>query len=155
RTRARGLVAAAAAATAVLLATPIARIHVHGRGALEPAERIEVRAVTSGFADRILALDGDRVEAGQPLVEMADVDLPARIEALRLESEILRAEWAGREAGGDPAGAVQKRIARESRLADLGLLRSKEKGLVLRAPVAGVLLGLRLADRRGRYLREG
>jgi len=146
---------ALAAAAAALILVPALRLHVHGTGRLEPLERREVRAATPGFVTEILATEGRVVDAGQPLVRLTDPDLAARLEAMRWERDMLRAESVRSEAAGDAAAAAAKRDQWERRAADLGILKDREARLLIEAPAAGVLMATRLGDRLGTYMREG
>ncbi len=114
-----------------------------------------MRAETPGFVTEILVPEGRRVEAGQALVRLANPDLAARLETMRLECDVLRSQSMMSEAAGDAAGAAAKREQGERQAAELEIVRGREHLLVLGAPADGILLATRLADRLGTYLHEG
>ncbi|GMQ76368.1 MAG: efflux RND transporter periplasmic adaptor subunit [Gammaproteobacteria bacterium] len=63
-------------------------------GAVYPYERVVLRARTSGFVNEIAAYPGDKVEAGQVIVELETSELEPQLEKARAELRFLRAELA-------------------------------------------------------------
>ncbi|MBI3449083.1 MAG: efflux RND transporter periplasmic adaptor subunit [Acidobacteria bacterium] len=155
RTGWRAPLAVAASAALVVAALPIFRVHVHGTARLQPVARLGVRAEVAGFVSAVLVREGERVEAGEPLARLQNSDLRARVEGLRLDRDLLRVAWGRAEAEGRTAEALARRDAWARSGAAIETLARRENDLVLRAPVAGIVLAARLGDREGRFLREG
>ena len=61
-------------------------------GAAHPYERVVLQARTNGFVNQVVAYPGDRVEAGQIVVEIETSELEPRLEKARAELRFLRAE---------------------------------------------------------------
>lgn len=114
-----------------------------GRGDLVPmASPAPVQHLEGGIVAEVLVLEGETVEAGQPLLRMNDVAVRAELEQarLRLESLRLQAQRLAAAAEGDahgmpplPAGIFQlpQRVALEARLRALA-----DRRAVLREQVA-------------------
>ncbi len=126
----------------------------NAQGVVAVPERSMVRAGADGFVVRVLARPGERVRAGDPLVQTADPLLEARVRALEgqvaeLESRY-QAERVEREVRAqitlDRLRAVQAELAR---------MRERERDLVLRSPVDGELALAAAQDLPGRYLKQG
>lgn len=134
-------------------------VHAHGDGVLEPLEHMEVRANEPGFvpaqAAAGLALEGQRVEAGDLLVRLDSPELEAqRREATSLVRG-LRLEVTALEARGEPSAAAVRRGAQRSATDRESLLARRVEGLSLLSPIAGVVLTPRLDQRAGEYLDRG
>ncbi len=151
--RAVGLSALAAAAALFFL--PLFPLHVHGETVLRPESRHEIRAGVAGFVREISARGGVRVAAGEPLALLESSELEAHIARARVEVERARAEVAHLEARGDGGRAAVRRAERERAERDLGILLERREGLVLHAPIDGVVIGARLEDRAGTWLQAG
>lgn len=156
----------AAAAPAVAAAAP-PRVEVHTvvperlaetlatTGTIYADERVEMVSEIAGKVERILFVEGERVEAGEILVEMDDSELSAERErvAARLELAESRAERQKQlygeglisdqeyETAATEAGALR---------ADLRLIEARLAKTAIRAPFAGVV-GLRRIS-EGAYL---
>ncbi len=159
RVRGGALAMGALLAGGLLLFGPRIAVRAEGIVVLEPWTRIEVAAGADGFVPvdprRIAAYEGDRVDAGQRLVDLANPTLEADHAVTRLEAERLRLDLAALVARGDPSTASVRR-------AGLRALESREETLAdqiarldVRAPIDGVVLTPRLDLMAGRYLRQG
>jgi biotin carboxyl carrier protein len=81
----RGLGIGLAALAAWWLLWPVAH-ELGGRARLDGAQERSLSAPTDGFVQAVHARPGDRVRAGQPLLELAPQEL--EVDARRLESEV-------------------------------------------------------------------
>ena len=63
-------------------------------GTVYPYERVILQARTSGFVNEISAYPGDKVKAGQVVVELETSELEPQLEKARAELRFLRAERA-------------------------------------------------------------
>ncbi|TMQ18983.1 MAG: biotin/lipoyl-binding protein [Deltaproteobacteria bacterium] len=59
-----------------------------------PGQRVEVRAQTAGFLDRVLVREGDAVKAGQPLAVLRNPDLDLELRVVEAELDKLDARLA-------------------------------------------------------------
>ncbi len=142
-------------AAAALFFLPLFPTHVHGVATLLPEARREVRAGVAGFVGEIRATGGAHVEAGELLASMENPELEALIAGSRVAIERARAEVALLEATGETGRAAARRAERERAENELRVLLERAGELSLRAPLAGVVIGVRLEDRRGTRLEAG
>jgi len=124
------------------------------QGVVWPAERAQVRAETEGFVLRVLARDGEIVQPGTPLVELAEpilrtehVALRSRVQALEAQRyHLLLSDPAQARNAIEELGHVQAELERiEERIAHL-TVRSKE---------AGRLVLPRSEDLPGAFVKKG
>lgn len=146
---------AGAAVVVGLLMLPPTAIKVSTDFLLEPGARAEVRARVPGFVSEVRSREGDQVEAGAILAILRNPELETR--AVVLERQLALAERAllAARARRD-LGEAQKYSRERQRLeAELGEARQKRAGLILRAPLAGVVTTPQVEQRVGEYLSEG
>ena len=135
RLRLAGSVALLAAV--LLLAVPLPQ-HRLARGVVWPTDRAQLRADTAGFVAEMPHHDGDRVEAGELVVQLVNAQLHAdhtrqlaRVAAI--ESQLFQAMPS------DAAAAARTRGELDTAQAELAQLENKLAGLAVRAQVAGRL----------------
>lgn len=122
---------------------------------LEPGERAEVRAPVPGLVEEVRVREGDTVEAGAVLAVLHNPNVEAR--ATKVESELKLAErsLAAAQARRD-LGEIQKYSRERQRLeTERAEANEKRAGLILRAPLAGVVTTPQVEQRVGDYLAEG
>jgi biotin carboxyl carrier protein len=148
-----GLVAAALLASALALLP--ADYHVGGHARLEGAVQRVLVAPADGFLRQVHARPGERVRAGQPLVELAEQDL--RLERQRWQSQMAQYEnaYAAANAHADRAQLVinqSKAAEAEAQLAlvDMKLARSR-----IEAPFDGVVIRGDLSQSLGAPVQQG
>lgn len=140
---------------AVLLAAllPLWPDFVEASFVLEPARRAWIRAEVPGTVTRVLAEEGQTVAAGQPLVELRNLELEsaaARAEAdLRLASA--QASRALIEQGNFGPAEYKRQEMKERERSLVNQLAL----LVVRSPIAGIVATPRLHDLLGTYLEAG
>ncbi|MEM8625990.1 MAG: efflux RND transporter periplasmic adaptor subunit, partial [Pseudomonadota bacterium] len=113
-----------------------------------------VHANGDGVVVEVLVAQGEQVVAGQPLVQMADPLLAARVallEATVAETTLRRDSLAV----SDPAAARIAASELEHAMADLELARERETNLTVRATTAGSIALTETTDLPGRYLTRG
>ncbi len=108
----RRLLAAGAVLVVFLAVAPLER-EIGGRARIEGAEQRVVAAPVDGFVKTAHVRPGDRVRAGQPLVDLLDSDL-------KLERERLASQLAQRENGYASAMAKSDRVAASTGMAQIG-----------------------------------
>jgi membrane fusion protein, multidrug efflux system len=129
--------------------------------AIGTAQALESILITPKAADTIRAIrfdSGDRVRAGQVLVEMASVEQAASLEEARADNQAAQEELRRFQELYDRGFASQARLdtvraAADAAEARLGAGRSRADDRTLRAPFAGVV-GLRTAS-PGQFVRPG
>ncbi len=160
-----------ASVIAALLLTP-ADIRLRARGELIPANRRDVFAPRDGVVSAVLVDSGQRVTAGQPLLELRSTDLD--LETQRVEGEldlarqrlaVAQSERLQLRSGDAESRARERRLTAEAdqfqQQADahqkrLDMLRLHREELIVRAPIAGQVLTWNTAQRlTGRPLRRG
>ena len=119
------------------------------------AELTVVRAEASGFIDQILVTPGQKVDAGQPLVVLANPDLVTEFKTTQIEkeTELLRARMIKSEG---QIAAFQRQIelveAAEQRELELAALVDK---LVICSPMQGFVSSQQLDSMRGFFAQPG
>jgi len=146
-------IVALSTAALVIIFLPLWPDSVEGRFVLEPVHKAGIHAEVAGRVTRVLAREGQSVSAGQPLVELsnlqmesaaagADADLHVASDQVNLA--LLRY--------GDFGPAEYKRQAMAERnrtlAAQVALLR-------ITSPISGVVVTPRLDDLLGAYLESG
>ena len=137
----------------VMLALPLP-FRVVADGIVWLPENARVRPETDGHLVTVLAIDGERVTAGQPLLALSDPDLVAERDRLYARLAQFQSEQYGilmRE----PERARNLAEEIESLHAGLRLNETRQAQLVLRAGSAGQLVLTHPADLPGRYLARG
>lgn len=142
------------------------RVHVTGTVVHDPRKVAEIGARIEGRVARLLVIEGDEVEAGDPLVEIDSADLgraQAAVRAARAHELAARANLEREQrlvaaqvttdrdaeiARAEAESATAERVAAEQTVRALGGRSGGEAGrLVLRSPIAGRVV--RSAARNG------
>ncbi len=159
----RRLAACGALAVLAVALLPWPR-HTIVQGVVWPADEAQLRAREDGFVETLLVHDGQRVEAGDVVLRMADPALAARVarqaaHVAALETTLVDAlpGQDGVAAAAAPADghAGDARAELDAAQAELARLNERAAGLVVRALCAGrVALG-QPADLDGRFFHRG
>jgi len=120
-----------------------------------PMQRAEVRAFAPGVVEQVLVREGSVVERGAPLAVLRNPDLRAGREAATAEAQMAEREAARARTGGDAATARLELVRSEAYRREAELLGTQVDALVMRAPVAGVVLTARPEELVGRQLDTG
>jgi putative peptide zinc metalloprotease protein len=113
-----------------------------------------VATVAPGFVDRVVAVDGQMMKQGDPIVVLRDEQLDAEIAQLRAQlagEELKRAQARVVDPNREESHVVAIR-AIETRLNDA---ERRYNALTLRAPIDGRLVSPHLRDLPGSYLQRG
>jgi multidrug efflux pump subunit AcrA (membrane-fusion protein) len=153
--RARAPIALAAIALLLVLAVPWSRRTIQATVLLEPAERTSLQAPDDGFIEKVLVNEGDEVEAGTPVVVLANPALDARLEALRAVRERLEKEGNRLREAGSAAQTNRVESERSAVEADLRREEARRERMVVKSPIAGRILTPRVRDLAGRSVRAG
>jgi putative peptide zinc metalloprotease protein len=153
--RVRNLLLAAAAVLVLLLILPWSRRTLRAPATLYPYVSVRLDAPEDAVVAQALVGEGDRVQAGQPILrlvspEAAEERLRLTAERGRLTGEASRAReraspgqvFQSESRGGSVEAALRSGLAREERL-------------VVRSPIAGRVLTARLRDLEGRSVPAG
>jgi putative peptide zinc metalloprotease protein len=153
RRRAALVLALAGGALGLVIAVPLPSTLLV-QGVVWPPEQAQVRADTDGFVLRVLARDGQAVQAGTPLVELV---LPT----LRTEHEVMRARVQALQAQryhlllSDPAQAVNAIEELGHAQAELERVEEKLGYLTVRSKEAGQLVLPHSEDLPGSFVQKG
>jgi putative peptide zinc metalloprotease protein len=153
--RSRIPLAAIAVAIVLLLVVPWSRRTIRAEATLKPSETVRLEAPEDGIVAEVLAGEGDRVEAGQPLfrvVSPATEEERGRLTAQR--DRFLSSSTSGRAAA-DPGLVFQSERRASSADAALQSAESRNQDLVVRSPISGRILTHRPADLTGRFVSAG
>jgi membrane fusion protein (multidrug efflux system) len=121
--------------------------NAQGLGTLLPAESVELKCETSGRVSAILFREGQSVEAGTPLVQLANDELRASLQKASAKLQQAQASWQRRQEQYTAQAISQQeweaaRAELRSAEADSSLLVAQLAKTTLRAPFRGVV-GLR------------
>lgn len=123
-------------------------------GVVWPSERAHVRAGAEGFITRVLVPGGSEVATGDPLFELSDPLLEARVNILKANQKELRSQLTFAQA----TDRVQAALVREELVkvtADLERANERYKELLVRSPRSGMLVIPHEQDAVGRLARKG
>jgi len=146
-------IAALSTAALVIIFLPLWPEFVEGRFVLEPVHKAEIHAEVAGRVTRVLAGEGESVAAGQPLLELSNVQLESA--AARADADLHAASDQVNLAllrYGDfgPAEYNRQEMAERNRT-----LATRVALLRVTSPIAGVVVTPRLDDLLGAYLESG
>jgi putative peptide zinc metalloprotease protein len=146
---------AAAAVLALLVLLPWSRRTLRAPARLRPMVTVRLEAPEDAVVVQALANEGDRVEAGQPILRLASP--AAAEETARLSTERDRLVGEASRARQDAAAAqvFQSEIRGGAVAAALKSGQAREDRLVVRSPIAGRVLTPRLKDLEGRSVPAG
>jgi putative peptide zinc metalloprotease protein len=138
----------------LLLITPLSR-KTTSEFQLEPASRVDARALTDGWVERVLVRSGETVESSQVLAVLRNPELDARL--VQVSAERALAEDAMLEARRRREPDVADVAYREYQRLDAAVheARARQGRLLLTAPGAGVITTLAVEQRVGEFLHEG
>ncbi|MEP0202183.1 MAG: hypothetical protein ABJ084_16175 [Halioglobus sp.] len=123
-------------------------------GVVWPSERSYLRAGSDGFVTEILVDGGSRVEVDQPIIQMRDPFLEARLEILEANLRELNSQLTFARA----TDRVQVSLIREELAAvtaDLGRARERVNELLVLSRRSGTLVIPEEKDFIGRFARKG
>ena len=126
----------------------------NAQGVVSIPDQSMVRAAADGFVARVLVQPGETVRRGEPLIEMTDRVLAARIRGLEAQVAELAARYQAERV--DSEVRAQMTLDRiRSTEAELARSRDKARDLVLRSPADGAFALSTAEDLPGRYLKQG
>jgi putative peptide zinc metalloprotease protein len=152
--RVQGVVLAVLALAGVLLFAVPAPRNTVATGVLWLPEQSIVRAQSAGFVRRLIAYSGAQLKPGQPVLEMTDPSLAARIRVQQARADELRVQYDA-QWGISQSKALQLEQQLGTELAALARLHDESRRLMLKASAEGTLLLQTPEDLPGRYLRQG
>jgi putative peptide zinc metalloprotease protein len=137
------------------LCIPWARRRISAETTLLPYRQVELQAPEESIVSRVFAHEGEHVEAGQPVLELASTRTEASIEALRAEQERYAREAQGAINAAEALRARQASEKSRSAAAALASATAQSRHLLLRSPIAGIVLTPRMQDLVGRFVPAG
>jgi RND family efflux transporter MFP subunit len=152
--RRRITLAAAAVALGFLVFFPIWSKPA-GDARVLPERVLAVSAEVDGAVRHVLAREGQRVEAGEVLAEIAPEEHRVALERARSERDILNRRVLQLEAQGSLGEARLERARLEEATATLELQSQRLNWTKVRSPISGVMITPRLEEREGQYLKRG
>ena len=154
RPRAISTTAIAIAVIVTLVAIIPMPYYSRAEGVVWIPDRAIIRAGTAGFVDKILVAEGAEVAADEPIIQLRDSSLSARITVL--ENQLAAAEARRRALLADEYAKAQIADEEVERVLDrLANYREREAKLLVKAPVAGHVHLPKAQDLAGRYFNQG
>jgi putative peptide zinc metalloprotease protein len=154
RGRAMAVSASLAAALGVLLFALPAPSWTTAQGVVAIPEQSSVRAGAEGFVVRLIAPPGAQVRRDEPLVELADPLLEARLRVLSARKAELEARYQSERS----EKRVRAQMTQDQLVAaeaDLARARQRAEDLTLRSPADGTFALYAPQDLPGRFVRQG
>jgi putative peptide zinc metalloprotease protein len=146
---------AAAVVLAILLFVPWSRRKLDAPATLRPMRAVRLEVPEDAVVARVLAREGERVEAGQPILQLISPESAEERVRLASERERMRAELARGREDAEASRVFQSETRGASIDAALRSGRAREERLVVRSPIAGRVLTPRLDDLEGRAVLDG
>jgi RND family efflux transporter MFP subunit len=143
-----------AAAALVALAWPVTW-HVGGAARLEGGVQRVLAAPSDGYVEAVHVRPGDRVKAGQPLLDLADRDL--QLERQRWQSQLTQQleAHAAAQARADRAALAQHQAKADEAQAQLELVEQRLSRARLVAPFDALVLQGDLSQQLGAPVKQG
>lgn len=154
RARALGVVSGISLVLVTLLGVVSFPDRIRAPGVVEATQFRQLNNDSAGFLEAMLARPGERVEAGEPLLELRNFELELELRRVASQRRQLMAQElrAGSVSVADLASLQRQREVLESRLRDL---HARHQALVVTAPVSGIWSAPDLDNRRGSWLARG
>ncbi len=138
----------------LLFAVPVP-YNIIAQGVVVMPDDAAVRTATPGVVTKILAQTGDRVVAGQPIVELAEPATLSKVERLVARLAETKASYIQSLAVSQSRGAIRAEAVAAAE-AELAEARKDAAAQVVRSPSAGALvLTNTAADMQYRYAQKG
>jgi hypothetical protein len=155
RTRKRALGISFGGAIAVLLFALLVPMPLHttSEGVWLP-DRAILRAVTDGFAERLLVEPGARVQRGEAVLLSEDHESGAQLHIVTARVDELRSRLTAQEFT-DLSAAEISRFELSAASADLDHARLKARDLTLKSDADGTLMVPKSEDLPGRFFHQG
>ena len=154
RGRAAAVSAVLAAVLGVLLFVLPAPSWTTAHGVVAIPEQSTLRAGSEGFVLRLVAQPGAQVRRDEPLVELADPLLEARLRVLAARKDELEARYQSERSD----KLVRAQMTQDQLVAaeaELARARQRAEDLTLRSPADGVFALYAPQDLPGRFVRQG
>jgi putative peptide zinc metalloprotease protein len=154
RTRAYSVIGGGAAVLLLLLTFLPMPYRTRSEGVVWIPDEALVRAGTEGFIERVVAVPGTRIRAGDPLIECRDPDLMAEVRVLQARLRLLDARYDEEQV----RDRVKADMVEEERLhvrERLARARERSRDLVIHSNVDGVFVAAQIEDLPGRWVRQG
>jgi putative peptide zinc metalloprotease protein len=154
RGRAFGVIGGALAAAAlVLLAMPVPYGTVTEGVVWTPGDAV-IHARAEGVVAEVLAQPNSRVAPGDPLIQMEEPFLAARVRVLEAEVKELELRYTATNVDDRAEAKIVRERLRHAR-AELALNRQRSADLLVRSRTAGWFILPRAADLPGHYVNKG
>ena len=140
---------------ALLLFIPYGHRTLSAPATLRPLTAARLEAPEDAVVARVLVQEGDRVEAGQPVLQLVSPQSAEERVRLASERERIRAELARGREGAEASRVFESETRGASIDAAQRRGRAREELLIVRSPIAGRVLTPRLGDIEGRAVIEG
>ena len=149
----RRLVLGGGVAVVVLLALPLPQ-RLMVQGVVWPPDQAQLRAQEDGFVAHVFVTDGQFVQAGDVVLELANPTLNAGLASQQARVQALEAALFDAQPG-HGAAAGDSRAELTAAQAELQRLSDRRAALALRAETAGRVALPQASDLPGQYVRRG
>lgn len=143
----------AGACAVLLLALPIWKESALGRFVLEPAKYAVIRARVPGVITQLDVSEGQKVEAGERLAVLRDLQVESRMERAKADLAVTSRRAASAALRYNDYG--QARVDEESMVQQVAQASQIGQALDITSPIAGTVITARVRDLLGSYRSEG
>ncbi|MGC1645437.1 MAG: HlyD family efflux transporter periplasmic adaptor subunit [Candidatus Sulfotelmatobacter sp.] len=142
-----------AAVLAALLGIPFFSNTVHAKFILEPVVRAVVRAEVPGAVVEVLVREGQKVEPGDRLLRLRNLDLESQQALTDADLQLARSRSTEAHMDYTDAGATEQEFQQDRQKSEL--LAKEVEQLQLRSPIRGSVVSPRPGDLLGSHLNAG
>ncbi|MGA7524285.1 MAG: efflux RND transporter periplasmic adaptor subunit [Acidobacteriaceae bacterium] len=153
--RRRALTVTAAAVVLLVLVLAPVPLRVSGAATVAADQTQYVRAEEDGVVEQVLVREGERVEPGTPLAQMADWSQRATLASVQARYNTASAQMAQALVSNDATGAGQRQLEVNYLRGELELATEQLSRMTLRAEIAGVVTTPHVENLVGRKLSLG
>ncbi len=144
---------AGAAVILLLLVTPIRREYVEEPFVLEPVNRAVIRAEVPGEVDSVAVQEGQKVQAGEPIARMRDLDVESRAAEAEADFRVATSRASSAQLSYADFGRAEQRRLEATRI---NQVRQEElQKLTVNSPIGGIVTSPRPQDLVGTYIAAG
>ncbi len=154
RLRAAGFTVSMAAAIVLVIGLIKFPVHLDIEGLIQPARREVVRAGQAGVMVKLIARDGEKLKAGDPIATLSNPELDAQLAIFDAQLEGMLAQLGKAQVSdGNMYNSLLAQIPTQRQR--IALLKQQQDKLVIRAPIDGELVAYDLRNKVGQFISAG
>jgi putative peptide zinc metalloprotease protein len=144
---------AGAIAVFILLITPIRREYVEEPFVLEPITRAVIRAEVPGEVSSILVQEGQRVQAGEPVAMLRDLQIESKAAAAQADFQVAASRANDAQLNYTDFGRAEQHRIETGKVNQI--TQEEARKLTISSPISGLVTSPRPRDLLGSYIAAG